>query len=57
MSSAFSIAADWMSASGGPEAVRQTSALLRIELDGYVATRVEDEWSKSVRTAAASLRR
>jgi len=49
MTSQFSIIPEWISSESGPQEVRQTSARLRITLDGHVVTRVEDEWSKSVR--------
>ncbi|MGQ0664985.1 MAG: ImmA/IrrE family metallo-endopeptidase [Pseudomonadota bacterium] len=48
MTSDLSIAPDWMSADQGADEVRQTSALLRIAFGDRVATRVEDDWSKSV---------
>jgi hypothetical protein len=49
MTSQFSIIPEWISSESGPQEVRQTSARLRITLDGHVVTRVEDDWSKSVR--------
>jgi hypothetical protein len=49
MTSQFSISPEWIASESGPHEVRQTSARLRITLDDHVVTRVEDDWSKSVR--------
>jgi hypothetical protein len=38
MTSAFSISADWVSGEQGPEQIRQTSALLRIVVDGHAGS-------------------
>jgi len=46
----FSILADWISDDSGSDELRHTSALIQVIVNGRVVTRVEDEWSKSVRT-------
>jgi len=51
MSNEFSISAEWSSAGDGLPEVRETSALLSIQLGAHVATRAEDQWSKSVHTS------
>lgn len=51
MTTEFSILAEWLSADYGSPEVRETSAFVSIHLGDHVATRAEDEWSKSVRTS------
>lgn len=50
MTSEFSILAEWSSSDQGSPEVRETSAFLSIRFGNHIATRAEDEWSKSVRT-------
>lgn len=45
----FSISVDWLSANNGPPEIRETSAFLTISFGKVLATRAEDEWSRSVR--------
>jgi hypothetical protein len=49
--SQFSISPAWVSAEFGPEEERQTSAELTITMNQSAATRFDDDWSRSVRTA------
>jgi hypothetical protein len=51
MSPVFSITTSWTSASFGPAEIRETSGLLSIQFDKYIATRAEDDWSKTVQTS------
>ncbi len=48
MSPELSIKADWVSADTGPAEERTTSALLSISVEESIATRVIDDWSRSV---------
>lgn len=49
--SAFSIAViKWLADSEGPDEIQQTSAEIRIEVGGHIATRIDDMWSRSVQT-------
>jgi len=50
MTTEFSISAEWLSAEQGAPEIRETSALVSIQLGNHMATRAEDDWSKSVRT-------
>jgi len=47
MTTEFSISTEWTTALHGAESLRQTSAFLRIDFGERVATRIEDEWSRS----------
>ena len=49
MTSQFSISTEWASADHGPPEVRETSGFLNISIGEHIATRAEDDWSKSVR--------
>lgn len=49
MNSHFTISETWTSTDGEPDEFRQTSGLLTVKVGKHVATRVDDEWSKSVR--------
>ncbi|GAB0056072.1 hypothetical protein SIID45300_00372 [Candidatus Magnetaquicoccaceae bacterium FCR-1] len=48
MNSSFIIHPRWETAYHGSEEIRQTSALLRITVNGRLATRVDNDWSRSV---------
>jgi hypothetical protein len=50
VSTEFSIDLTWFSTNHGPVEVRETSAFLSLGFGDRSATRVEDDWSKSVRT-------
>lgn len=49
MASEFAIHVDWVSDDFGPDELRHTSALITIAVNHRIVTRVEDEWSKTVR--------
>ena len=51
MTTEFAIGAEWLSADHGLPEVRETSAFISIQLGNNIATRAEDDWSKSVRTS------
>jgi hypothetical protein len=51
MTPEFSISTAWTSSNFGPPEVRETSGLLSIQLGNYIATRAEDDWSKTVQTS------
>ncbi|MBF0296433.1 MAG: hypothetical protein HQL96_14690 [Magnetococcales bacterium] len=48
MSGLFIIDPQWEPTDHGPEEIRQTSALLRIKVNNRLATRVHNDWAKSV---------
>jgi hypothetical protein len=48
MTDTFTITPEWLSAEHGSAEVRNTSALLSITVGDVIATRAEDDWSRSV---------
>lgn len=50
MSEDLAFQVDWLSSEHGPPELRETSMLLQLTVGDNVATRVEDEWSRSVRS-------
>lgn len=52
MTPKFSIDISWLPASHGPKEFSQTAASLHIAVGDKVATRVDDDWSKSVQQSA-----
>lgn len=50
MSSGLNISVEWLSANSGLAEIKETSGLLSIQLGDLIATRSEDEWSKSIRS-------
>lgn len=51
MTPEFSISTAWTSANFGSPEIRETSGLLSIQLGNHIATRAEDDWSKTVQTS------
>ena len=51
MTPEFSISTAWTSANFGPPEIRETSGQLSIQLGNHIATRAEDDWSKTVQTS------
>jgi hypothetical protein len=49
MNDSFDIDVQWMSSNESVPEIRETSALLRLSVNNRLATRAEDDWSKSVR--------
>ncbi|MEO5341062.1 MAG: hypothetical protein H7837_11205 [Magnetococcus sp. MYC-9] len=49
MNESFSLIPQWFPAGHGPDEIRQTSGFLRIDIQNRPATRVDDDWAKSVR--------